>query len=92
MYYRFTHGGFCGGSPDTQQYIYTSIYYVTSLGKGLLACFLGIKVSRVCHASEGEQNIAMKMVCLGCFLSRAVDSCVGELLIQRGVHVGLSLF
>lgn len=36
--------------PARQQYIYTSMFCVTSLGRGLL----GIKVSQVCHGGEGE--------------------------------------
>lgn len=43
-------GGFVVKVPDIQQYIYTSIFYVTSLGRG----WLGAKVSRVSRDGEGE--------------------------------------
>lgn len=46
-----THGvGFVVKVPDIQRYIYMSIFYVTSLGRGLL----GTKISRVSRDGEGE--------------------------------------
>lgn len=43
-------GGFVVKVPDIQQYTYTSMFYVTSLGRGLL----GAKVSRASRDGEGE--------------------------------------
>lgn len=53
VYYRFTRRGLCGESPR-----HTAIYvHFGFLGPPFwqrLVCFLGIKVSRVPPASEGE--------------------------------------
>lgn len=63
-------GGFVVKVPDIQQYIYTSIFYVTSLGRG----WLGAKYQGCPVTVKGKQNIQMKMVCPRLLLQQSSQS------------------
>ena len=41
------------------------------------------------RAHQDRIYIDKRWAVLGCFFSRTVNSCVGKLLIKRGIHVGL---
>ena len=83
--YRFTHGSY--GQSPRQATIYIHVHFLSPLSAE--ACLLSIRVWRVSHAGEGETIYRPKWSVLGCFFCRTVNSCVGELLIKCGVHIGL---
>ena len=72
---------------DRQQSIYTSIFYVTSLDRGLLAWHQVLK-GLSCRW-RGNRIYSWRWSVLGCFFGRTVDSRVGKLPIKRGIHIGL---
>lgn len=72
---------------QTHSTIYTILYHIS---RQWVACFE--QVSRRSRASEEKWQLYRKDSALGCFFSRAVNSCVGKLLIKRGVHICLSFF
>lgn len=67
--------------PDVQC-LHTSIFYVTSLGRGWLG-------SEGLVPAKGNRTHRRRWWGLGGLFGRAVDARVGELLVQRRVHVGL---
>lgn len=92
VYYRFTRGGSLWRKPQT----YSNICTLQFSRSPLLAeaCLLPWHqgIEGLSRQRRGNSIYRRQWSVLGGFFSRAVDPGIGKLLIQCGIHVGLSFF